>query len=179
MKTSALSLFLSGALLPALALLLFCSLSALAVVDLGTAARGTPYDSYMAPVRQVFDTMHDEDATLDRVNALIRQGRSFRYSHTDPRAPAPPEETAARRAGDCKDKALWLMEQLQDQDVRYVIGKLDRNSRLSHAWLLWRYEGQWWILDCTMRDHAIPADRLSANEYIPRYSFAKNAVYRH
>ena len=71
------------------------------------------------------------------------------------------------------------MEQLQDQDVRYVIGKLDRGARRSHAWLLWRHGGQWWLLDCTMHDHAIPADRVGPNEYVPSYSISKNSVYRH
>ena len=39
------------------------------------------------------------------------------------RVAALPETTAARRSGDCKDKALWLASQLGDSDVRFVIGK--------------------------------------------------------
>jgi hypothetical protein len=109
----------------------------------------------------------------------MRQGRAFRYAHTEPFVPALPQDTAARHCGDCKDKALWLMDQLGDQNVRFVIGKLDRGARVSHAWLLWQYQGQWWILDCTMLAHAIPAERAGANEYVPLYSFSKNCAFRH
>lgn len=146
---------------------------------LSTAVRATPYERYMSPVRQAFDNMHSEGATMERVNMLMRQGRSFRYTRTDPYAPAPPEETAARRAGDCKDKALWLMSQLQDQNVRFVIGKLDRNSHLSHAWLVWEHDGQRWILDCAMFTHPVPVDRFGPDEYVPIYSYTKDSAYRH
>ncbi len=161
------------------ALFLAAQLSASAAVDLGTAASATPYDRYLTPVKQVFNTLHSEGASLDKVNALMREGRAFRYAHTEPYVPAAPEETAARHCGDCKDKALWLMSQLQDQNVRFVIGKLDRNSRLSHAWLMLEKDGQWWILDCTMLNHAILADRAGANEYVPLFSYSKSTAYRH
>jgi hypothetical protein len=153
--------------------------SARAAVDPRAAARSMPYGPHMASVRRVFGNMHHEDPTLDRVNALMRRGRSFRYTRSDLYRAAPPEETSARRAGDCKDKAIWLKDQLHDQDVRYVTGKFRRSARIGHAWLLWRHDGQWWILDCTMHDHAIPAYRVSANQYIPHDSIAMNSVYRH
>jgi hypothetical protein len=168
----------SRALAPLFALLLAFPLSAHAVADLGTAARSMPYDPHMTSVRRVFGNIHHEDPTLDRVNALMRRGRSFRYTRHDLSAPAPPEKTSARHAGDCKDKAVWLKDQLRDQDVRYVTGKFHRTSRIGHAWLVWRHGGQWWILDCTMHDHAIPADRVGANQYIPHDSLARNSVYR-
>jgi hypothetical protein len=109
----------------------------------------------------------------------MRQGRAFRYSHTEPYYPADPQATATRRAGDCKDKALWLMDQLQDQNVRFVIGKLSRGAAVSHAWLMWEHEGQWWILDCTMLSRPVLADRAGANEYVPLYSFSRGAAFRH
>jgi hypothetical protein len=161
------------------ALFLAAKLSASAAVDLGTAASATPYDRFLTPVKQVFSTIHSEGASLDKVNALMREGRAFRYAHTEPFVPATPEATAAHHCGDCKDKALWLMSQLQDQNVRFVIGKLDRHSRLSHAWLMLEKDGQWWILDCTMLNHPIPADRAGVNEYVPLYSYSKGTAYRH
>ena len=30
------------------------------------------------------------------------------------------------------------------------VGKMTRGARMSHAWVMWQHEGQWWILDCTM-----------------------------
>lgn len=179
MKNPAFHSVRSKKLLAFIALFLAVKFSAAGVVDLGTNIHASPYDQYMTPVREVFDNMGGESTSLDRVNTLMRQGRSFRYTHSEPYRPASPETTASRRAGDCKDKALWLMNQLQDQKVRYVVGRLDRNARRSHAWLLWEHDGQWWILDCTMLSRAIPADRVGANEYVPRYSFSKNSVYRH
>ena len=66
------------------ALLLLAKLSAFAIVDLGSTTAHTPYDRYMSPVKQVFNGMHSEGTTMDRVQALMRQGRAFRYAHTEP-----------------------------------------------------------------------------------------------
>jgi hypothetical protein len=153
-------------------------LSASVVLIPGTTVRATPYDRYMAPVRRTFNSMHRGGATMERVNTLMRQGRTFRYRRSDPYSPASPEETAARRAGDCKDKALWLMSQLQDPNVHFVIGKLDRRAPISHAWLEWEHDGQRWILDCAMHSHAIPADHFGPDEYVPLYSYSKETASR-
>ncbi len=158
----------------------FSQLSAFAVVDLGSAVSRTPYESYMSPVKQVLGSVHDSAPTMDRVAALMRQGRLFRYSHTDPYNPALPEQTAKRRVGDCKDKALWLCDQLQDSSARFVIGKMKRSSRISHAWVMWQAEGgRWWILDCTMNFSPIPADSVSPDAYVPLYSYGKGSAFRH
>ncbi|MHA3770907.1 hypothetical protein ACXR0O_05145 [Verrucomicrobiota bacterium sgz303538] len=150
-----------------------------AQVDLGSSAGFTPYDAYMRPVRQVLGSIDGESSSMERVRALMRQGRNFRYSFTQPYVPSLPEATEARRAGDCKDKALWLAERMGDENVRFVVGKARRTSSMSHAWLLWRNEGRWWILDCTNNYRPIAADSVSRNEYVPLYSWSKNGVYRH
>ena len=116
---------------------------------------------------------------MEQVCKLMREGRSFRYSYTDPYRPALPAITADRKAGDCKAKSLWLCSQLGDENVRYVIGKVRRNAKISHAWLLWRNEGRWWILDCTNTSRPIAADTLSEHQYIPLYSYDKSGSYRH
>ena len=116
---------------------------------------------------------------MDRVRTLMRQGRNFRYSFTQPYTASLPEVTEARRSGDCKDKALWLAGRIGDENVRFVVGKARRTSSISHAWLLWRNEGRWWILDCTNNYRPIAADSVSRNEYIPLYSWSKGGVYRH
>ncbi len=158
---------------------LLAKISAFAVVDLGDTTSQTPYDRYMTPVKQTFATIRGEGATMQKVQGLMRQGRGFRYSHTEPYYPALPGQTAALRKGDCKDKALWLIDQLQDPSARFVIGKEKRGARLSHAWVMWQHEGQWWILDCTMTSKPIPADRVSIDKYVPLYSWAKGATFRH
>jgi hypothetical protein len=162
-----------------LAFLFLAKLSASAIVDLGSSTSHTPYDSYMSPVKQVFSSLHGGGASMDRVDALMRQGRGFRYAHTDPYNPAPPQQTAARKVGDCKDKALWLCDQLQDPSARFVIGKMKRNAHISHAWVMWQHEGRWWILDCTMNSAPIAADKVGNDDYVPLYSFSKGVEYRH
>jgi hypothetical protein len=162
-----------------LATLLLATLGAHAAVDLGSSTSHTPYDSYMSPVKQVFNSLHAENVPMDKVNSLMREGRGFRYAHTDPYNPASPQQTAARKVGDCKDKALWLCNQLQDSNARFVIGKMKRNARISHAWVMWQHEGRWWILDCTMNSAPIAADKVGNDDYVPLYSFSKGVEYRH
>ena len=165
--------------LSSLAALFLAQLTASAVVDLGSTISRTPYEAYMSPVKQVFSTLSGTAPDMGRVGALMRQGRGFRYAHTDPFNPALPSETAAHRVGDCKDKALWLCDQLQDPSARFVIGKMKRGNRVSHAWVMWQGEGRWWILDCTMNARAIPADSVGPDDYVPLYSYSKNTAFRH
>lgn len=149
-------------------------------IDLGTNAGYTPYDRYMSPVKQVLAHLNGTSPSMDKVRQLMSMGRSFRYSFTDPYTAAMPAVTAATHAGDCKAKSLWLASQLNDPSVRYVIGKARSSSRISHAWLMWKNEGRWWILDCTNFREPIPADRINpAKEYIPLYSYGKDGSYRH
>lgn len=166
-------------LLSLAALLLIPVSASAAMVDLGSVVPRTPYEAYMTPVKQVFSSINGQTPAMERVAALMRQGRSFRYSHTDPYNPALPRETAAQRVGDCKDKALWLCDQLQDPTARFVIGKMKRGSRINHAWVLWQGEGRWWILDCTMNAAAVPLETVSPDAYVPLYSYSKNAAFRH
>lgn len=150
-----------------------------APLDLGYDAGTTPYDCYMNPVKRVLTHIDGNQTSLERVRELMREGRSFRYSFTDPYVAAMPQVTSTVRAGDCKAKALWLADQLNDPNVRFVIGKARANSRISHAWLMWQHESRWWVLDCTNLREPIPAERLSSREYIPYYSYAKTGTYRH
>lgn len=148
-------------------------------LDLGLPAAGTPYDPYMTPVKQVLTHLGTQDPSLDQVRHLMHEGREFRYSFTSPYVAATPEETATTRAGDCKAKALWLADQLNDENVRFVIGKARSSSHMSHAWLMWQHQSRWYILDCTNNWDPIPADRVASWEYIPYYSFGKGGEYRH
>jgi hypothetical protein len=161
------------------ALLLLAKLSAFAVVDLGSTTAQTPYDRYMTPVKQTFASLSGQGATMQKVEALMRQGRNFRYAHSEPYYPALPQQTAAAHKGDCKDKALWLIDQLQDPSARFVVGKEKRDAKISHAWVMWQNEGQWWILDCTMTSKPMRADAVSMDKYVPLYSWTKGASFRH
>ena len=160
-------------------LLLATNFAALAGFDTGSPSSATPYDRYMSPVQTVLSHLGSQKPTMEQVKKIMLQGRSFRYHMDNPYVAATPEKTARTRSGDCKDKALWLCDQLGDSDVRFVIGKTEPGIRISHAWVMWRNEGRWWLLDCTLRSAPIPADSLPQNRYIPLYSYGKNSTYRH
>jgi hypothetical protein len=148
-------------------------------VDLGSTAGYTPYDSYMRPVKRVLSSTSNHKPSMEQVEQFMREGRAFRYVHSDPYNPTLPAETARRRSGDCKDKALWLCDQLQDSSARFVIGKMKRSSTISHAWVMWQNEGRWFILDCTLNWKPIPMESVAQGDYVPLYSYAKSGTYRH
>ena len=150
-----------------------------AEVDLGRPSRSLPYDRYMGPVRTVLGSLENRKAGMADAIQLMKQGRSFRYRFDDPYVAAMPSVTARQREGDCKDKALWLCDQLNDASVRFVIGKTSPRARISHAWVMWQHEGRWWVLDCTLKTAPIAVDTLPADRYIPLYSYAKNRSYNH
>ena len=139
----------------------------------------TPYDRYFPNVQAVMANLTPQKTSLARVGRLMKIGHSFDYQTSDPYRPEPPKQTETQHAGDCKSKALWLFENIGDPGALFVIGKIEKNSRTSHAWVYWRNEGQWLILDCTDRMDPIVASTVSADRYIPYYSYGKQGVYRH
>jgi hypothetical protein len=86
----------------------------------------TPYDRYLGVVRNVMTELPARKKSVAATCSLLRTARSFRYSPGDPYRADSPAVTAARKAGDCKAKALWLYDQLGDSSVLYVIGKVSR-----------------------------------------------------
>jgi hypothetical protein len=153
--------------------------SASAAFDLGTPASGTPYEAYSGPVKSVLNRLPGQKADMNSVKANLKTGYSFRYSFTTPYLAQSPETTAKTKSGDCKAKSLWLINQLGDRNVRYVIGKARANSKINHAWVMWNDGGKWWILDPTNVSRPIAADSVSKNEFIPLYSYSAGGAYRH
>lgn len=139
----------------------------------------TPYDRYFGSVRAVIATLEPQRTTMADACHLMKVGYSFRYVTRDPYRPDPPKLTEAQQAGDCKSKALWLFDSLADSNALLTIGKAEKNSRTSHAWIYWRNGGRWWILDCTDRLDPIAASSVSSDRYIPYYSFGKSGTFRH
>ncbi len=167
--------------LAALALLFFTSVAVTyAKPELAYARAGaTPYDRYMGSVHTVLRRLDGGKPSLSKVSSLLREGYSFRYVFDTPYVAPMPDETAARRAGDCKGKSLWLADRMNDPSVRYIIGKARRDSAISHAWLMWQSNNRWWILDPTNSSRPIPADRVGPDEYLVSYSYTRNGSYRH
>jgi len=139
----------------------------------------TPYDRYFGSVRSVIASMELHTTTMSTACHLMKVAHSFTYVSRDPYRPDPPKLTEAQHSGDCKSKALWLYDNLADSGALFVIGKAQKNLRTSHAWVYWRTEGRWWILDCTDRADPIAADTVSPDRYVPYYSFSKMGTYRH
>jgi hypothetical protein len=139
----------------------------------------TPYDRYIGVVRGVITNLAERVPSITLACSLMREAHAFRYVARDPYRADAPSVTAARRAGDCKSKALWLYDRLGDPDAFYVIGKATRRARSSHAWVYWRYQARWWILDPTNRATPIAVDSVSSDRYVPYYSFARSGAYRH
>ncbi len=139
----------------------------------------TPYDRYLGSVRTVISNLEIREPGMLLVARMMKEGRRFRYCVCDPYRADPPSLTEARRAGDCKSKALWLYDNLGDSNALFVIGKTEKRARTSHAWVYWRYDDRWWILDCTEQSNPIAADSVSSDRYVPYYSFGKSGAYRH
>lgn len=139
----------------------------------------TPYDGYFESVRRVIAGLDAQTPTMVNASHLMKVGFSFQYLTRDPYRPDAPSLTDATRAGDCKSKALWLYDRLGDPGALITIGKAEKNSRTSHAWVYWHYGGEWWILDCTDRMDPILASSVSSDRYVPFYSWGKHGSYRH
>jgi len=139
----------------------------------------TPYDRYFGSVRYVIANLEPHASSMVRACHLMKVGHSFEYVSRDPYRPDAPKLTELQHSGDCKSKALWLFENLADSGALFVIGKAEKNLRTSHAWVYWRCDGRWWILDCTDRVDPVAADSVSPDRYVPYYSFGKLGTYRH
>lgn len=148
-------------------------------IDLGTVAAETPYESYMQPVKETLSLLSERPATMRRVKQLMKASYGFRYSFTEPYVAARPEVTTRTKTGDCKAKSLWLVDQLGDRNVRFVIGKARQDSEISHAWVLWNDGARWWVLDPTNTPNPIAASGVPSGQYIPLYSYGPFASYRH
>ena len=142
-------------------------------------AADTPYDRYSGSVREVISRLDQRPVNMLRARELMSVAHDFRYRSGHPYFAALPEKTEATRAGDCKAKSLWLYDQLGDPSALYVIGKTFRGAKSNHAWLYWRYDSHWWILDPTNRSAPVLASSFPEDRYVPYYSFGKKGAYRH
>lgn len=139
----------------------------------------TPYDPYSGSVREVIAKLDRRMPSMERTRALMNEAHGFRYRSAHPYLAALPATTSSTHAGDCKAKALWLYDQLGDPSALYVIGKTFKGTKSNHAWVYWRNDSRWWILDPTNRSAPIPADSMPKDRYVPYYSFGKQGAFRH
>jgi hypothetical protein len=142
-------------------------------------AAATAYDGYMKrPVEEALGQAASSKPDIREVKQWLGESYHFRYIMRDPVTPTPPAVTEATRAGDCKDKALWLAAKMEDPaDVVFVIGRARANSRINHAWLAWASGGSVWILDPTNCPSPLRADRIRKGEYIPEFFFTRYGTF--
>lgn len=138
----------------------------------------TPYDLYMEPVFKVLGQIGGNSPDVSTVRTLMKEALSFEYRMEDPLRPVAPEETARRRMGDCKAKALWLCQRMNDNTVLFVIGKVSHQSLINHAWLQWRKGQRWYVLDATNNDEPLPLDTLPSTSYMPLYAYGADGTFR-
>ena len=116
--------------------------------------------------------------------ALFEIARSFRYVADEGRAYwQTPEETQAKRSGDCEDTAVWLYVQLKKNgydSARLVIGRYRSVDRGFHVWVtLTGNDGRTFILDPTKQKRTWAISDSSEKYYKPVYSFDGFNRYRH
>ena len=79
-----------------------------------------------------------------------------------------------------KPERFEVLPGLSDQGlVVDNIGKTFKGVKSNHAWVYWRCENRWWILDPTNRSAPVPADSLPDDRYVPYYSFGQQGTFRH
>lgn len=122
------------------------------------------------------------DGTDDKSH---RVGRSFVSPRGERRSPdywQLPEETEARRAGDCEDKAIWLYAILIQEgftNIRLVVGKYRIDQSDYHAWVAAYLGEAVYILDPTINNGIWEVDRYPEGFYKPMYSYYKGKRWQH
>src|SRR5262245_6689619 len=113
----------------------------------------SPFDKKLAATG-FYDWKTDGQAGEHRsIEELFAVARSFRYARelkTD--RWQTPQETEARRSGDCEDKAVWLYWVLKTngyQNVALHIGRYRSVDARLHVWVTVEDGSNEWMLDPT------------------------------
>jgi len=143
-----------------------------------TVVPHTPYDNQMSSLRDIIYQRPTHDSCMSR-SQLDRYMSPLRYIpyqfypewHS-------PEQTRSLNRGDCKAKAVDLLNYMRHNGcdhVVLVIGYRTRGSKMSHAWLEWTdTENHEWLLDATFFPNAVPFNRVRADEYREIYAYQAN-----
>jgi hypothetical protein len=149
--------------------------------DLGQRSKCTPYDRYFGRLFAVLEGTGAAPAPPAQVMAKMKDARRIRHQY-DPREPYIPQTpliTERRRVGDCKAKALWLIQELNDPRARFVVGKYRGARTKNHAWVLWSDGSHWWVLDPTFHDRPVSIGETRSEKWEPHYSYDKRGRYVH
>ena len=152
----------------------------------GYLIQATPFDHQMSHLGDILGSysvpLTQDDASS---NDLFILARSMQYvpdlsGHDYWQTP---EETQARWAGDCEDKAVWLFAKLKKHghsNVRLVIGRYRPVDGNLHVWVTMADDqNNLWILDPTLQKKIWKSSDFSEGLYRPLYSFDGINRYRH
>ena len=137
----------------------------------------TPYDIHF--LQAGLTHIPTQGMPSQSMESLFAKARSFRYVADLKSRDAwqTPEETEARYAGDCEDKAIWLFMQMKRNgyDASLVIGRASSQSKGLHVWV----ESDGRVLDPTAHKRIWNATDFPEGYYRPLYSFDGSNRYRH
>ena len=148
------------------------------LLNYGCPVTGTPFDAKLESI----GFFNEPNVTAgsaghtESVEKLFLIAKSFRYAHDSFNDRwQTVEETASKRSGDCKDKAVWLYAQLRRNgyhNTHLVIGKYRAKDSKLHAWVTCVDEsGNAYLLDPAVQRAPKDLWGLSRTFYRPIYSF--------
>jgi len=108
---------------------------------------------------------------LAELTQWMREIRGFQYRYKQ--TWQTPSETTRKRSGDCKDKAILLLDRMNRAGfgkVTLVIGYHSEDSDQTHAWLEWSHSGTRYVLDPTFNNKPVSKKSLTEN-YTPKYAY--------
>ncbi len=145
----------------------------------------TPFDHKMDLAGALYFQPTSPIESIVSIEELFMRAKSIRYVPDPPGEDywQTPQETQARWAGDCEDKAIWLFAELKKNgyhDLRLVIGRYRSVDKKFHVWLT-RIddENNVLILDPTTQKKIWKASDFEKGFYQPLYSFDGINRYRH
>jgi hypothetical protein len=151
----------------------------------GSLIPATPFDRQVMSAGGLKGHFDILTGSLASSEGLFMQARSMRYVADAPGRDywQTPEETQARWAGDCEDKALWLFANLKKNGyskVRLMVGRYRSSDRAFHVWVtLADDHDQVLVLDPTAQKKIWKAQDFGAGYYKALYSFDGVNRYRH
>lgn len=166
-------------------LLLAVAGSAADFFSMGYLVQGTPFDGKLRSVGG-FDLIPSEVAPSEQksIEELFMIAKSFRYvsDGNDDRWQSA-EETDARHAGDCEDKAIWLFTRLIQNgyyNVRLVIGRYREIDDQLHVWVICSDKaGNTCLLDPTIQKRIWYLTAVDSGFYQPLYAYDGQNRYRY
>ncbi len=151
----------------------------------GSLIPATPFDRQLTRAGGFQAHFEVLSGSLQSSEGLFIQAHSMRYIADPSRRDTwqTPEETQARWAGDCEDKALWLFANLKKNgysNVRLVVGRYRSTDRNYHVWVTMADgQGNVFILDPTIQKKIWRNSDFGEGTYRALYSFDGMNRYRH